>query len=61
MILDEAEGRISGDYVMLYPPGIPLLVPGEKILKETVENLRYYIYNGYNVLGLSGDHMIVLR
>lgn len=61
VILDEAEGRISGDYVMLYPPGIPLLVPGEKILKETVENLRYYIYNGYNVLGLSGDHMIVLR
>lgn len=61
VILDEAEGRIAGDYVMLYPPGIPLLVPGEKILKETVENLRYYIYNGYNVLGLSGDHMVVLR
>lgn len=61
LALDDAAGRIAGDYVMLYPPGIPLLVPGEKILKETVENLRYYIYNGYNVLGLSGDNMPVLK
>ena len=56
-----AEGRIAGGYVTLYPPGSPLLVPGEKIVKETVEKLRYYIYNGYNVLGLSGDNMPVLK
>ena len=62
-----AAGRIAGDFVMLYPPGIPLLVPGEKIAKETVENIRYYIYNGYNVLGLSdmpgasGDGVSVLK
>ncbi|MCD8019524.1 MAG: aminotransferase class I/II-fold pyridoxal phosphate-dependent enzyme [Clostridiales bacterium] len=59
--LEEAEGKISGDYVMLYPPGIPLLVPGEKIVKEIVENIRYYIYNGYNVYGLSGEKIIVLE
>ena len=57
----DAEGRIAGGYVTLYPPGSPLLVPGEKIVKETVEKLRYYIYNGYNVLGLSGDNMPVLK
>ena len=27
-------------------------VKGEKILKETVENISQYLYNGYNVLGL---------
>ena len=59
--LNQAEGRIAGNYVFLYPPGIPLLVPGEKILKETVENLRYYIYNRYNVLGVSGDNIVVLK
>lgn len=59
--LNQAEGRIAGNFVFLYPPGIPLLVPGEKILKETVENLRYYIYNRYNVLGVSGDNIIVLK
>ena len=37
---------------MIYPPGVPILVPGEKILKETVENISQYLYNGYNVLGL---------
>ena len=59
--LEEAAGRVAGVYVMLYPPGIPVLVPGEKIMKETVENLRYYIYNGYNVLGLSGSDISVLK
>lgn len=59
--LEKAEGKIAGAFVMLYPPGIPVLVPGEKIEKETVENLRYYIYNGYNVIGLSEGQIIVLK
>ena len=59
--LKEAEGRISAKYVMIYPPGIPILVPGEKILKETVENVSQYLYNGYNVLGLSEEKLIVLK
>ena len=45
---------------MLYPPGIPLLVPGEKIVKEMVENISYYLYNGYNVLGLENGMISVL-
>ena len=46
---------------MIYPPGVPILVPGEKILKETVENISQYLYNGYNVLGLSCNKIIVLK
>lgn len=57
----EAEGRISGEYILLYPPGIPLLVPGEKIVKEIVENLSFYLYNGYNVLGMERDKISVLK
>lgn len=59
--LKEAVGRIAGKYVMIYPPGVPILVPGEKILKETVENISQYLYNGYNVLGLSEEQIIVLK
>ena len=51
--LEKSGGRIAAAYVMVYPPGIPLLVPGEKIVKEMVEKLMFYVYNGYNVLGLS--------
>ena len=59
--LSQAIGRVSGKSVMIYPPGIPILVPGEKILKETVENISQYLYNGYNVLGLSKEQIIVLK
>ncbi|MCC8151232.1 MAG: aminotransferase class V-fold PLP-dependent enzyme [Lachnospiraceae bacterium] len=37
--LSESEGRISGDFVWLYPPGIPILVPGEVITGEVLEIL----------------------
>ena len=59
--LSDSTGRVSGKYVMIYPPGVPILVPGEKILKETVENISQYLYNGYNVLGLSCNKIIVLK
>lgn len=59
--LSDSIGRVSGKYVMIYPPGVPTLVPGEKILKETVENISQYLYNGYNVLGLSKEQIIVLK
>lgn len=30
----EAAGRVSGEFVYLYPPGIPMIVPGERITEE---------------------------
>ena len=39
--LSDAVGRISGKYVMIYPPGVPILVPGEKILKEGLPNMEF--------------------
>ncbi|WP_297633334.1 aminotransferase class I/II-fold pyridoxal phosphate-dependent enzyme [uncultured Clostridium sp.] len=35
--LEKCEGRISGEFVMCYPPGIPILAPGELITKESIE------------------------
>lgn len=37
--LEEAEGEISAEAVMAYPPGIPLVCPGEKITAEVIEYL----------------------
>lgn len=59
--LKEACGRISGAFVELYPPDIPLLVPGEKIKQEMVENILSYIYNGYNVPGIFEGSILVLE
>lgn len=38
--LEEAAGRICAEYVVLYPPGIPLLVPGEIIQPEIIQRLQ---------------------
>lgn len=38
--LKEAVGRICGEYFYIYPPGVPLLVPGRKITKEDIENIE---------------------
>ena len=38
--LEKAVGRISGESIMVYPPGIPLLIQGERISKDLID----YIY-----------------
>jgi arginine/lysine/ornithine decarboxylase len=41
MPLREAENRICGEFVMAYPPGIPILAPGEKITGEILSYIAY--------------------
>ncbi len=50
--LEEAEERIAADFINLYPPGIPILVPGEKIDGKAVEIIAAYLKAGYNVQGI---------
>lgn len=50
--LDEAAGRISGDFVNLYPPGIPLIVPGEEISLGLIEDIERYLAIKLNVQGV---------
>jgi arginine decarboxylase len=38
--LEEAEGEISGEMIMAYPPGIPAICPGEKITREVIEYIQ---------------------
>ena len=35
--LDESCGLISGEFLFAYPPGVPLLIPGEMITDETIK------------------------
>ena len=38
--LEQACGRISSEFVMPYPPGIPLITPGERITEERILAIR---------------------
>lgn len=51
--LPESMGEVSGAYVAVYPPGIPLLAPGEKISEECVRRIQYYLEEGLEVHGLT--------
>jgi arginine/lysine/ornithine decarboxylase len=39
--LEDAEGEISGESIMAYPPGIPIVTPGERISKEIIEYINF--------------------
>lgn len=51
MPLDEAVGKMAADYVYLYPPGIPLIVPGEVITEEFIRHIRECRERKLNVEG----------
>lgn len=52
------KGCISAEYAYLYPPGIPLIVPGERISSELIELLEYYQKAGFEIEGLKENGKI---
>ena len=55
---EESEGMVSFEYAYLYPPGIPLIVPGERINGEAVEILCRYREMGFAIEGLDKEGWI---
>ena len=51
--LEESIGKVSAEFAYLYPPGIPIIVPGEQITGQFVRNVRRYMEQGLEVQGLS--------
>ena len=53
-------GRISGAFVYAYPPGIPVLAPGEIVDEQAVCGIETMIRSGLNVSGLDDGKIAVL-
>lgn len=53
--LKEAAGQAAADFVIPYPPGIPALLPGSLITKETITRLTDLVKNKEVVMGLAED------
>ena len=51
--VDDAVGRISCEAIASYPPGVPALLPGERISAETVAYLRELAAGGARLHGAS--------
>lgn len=49
--LQQAVGRIAAELVAPYPPGIPVVAPGERLTKEVVDYLGQAVVAGYHLQG----------
>lgn len=61
--IGQCAGRISAEFIYLYPPGIPIVVPGELVTEQTVNQVQYYKKIGLPVQGMAdkrSEHLRVL-
>lgn len=59
--LDRAAGRTAGEWVIPYPPGIPLLYPGEPITPDVVSALRKLRQSGAKFQGAEDSALESIR
>ena len=58
--LAESVGKISADFVNLYPPGIPLIVPGETVCERLIAQIQRSMCTGLRVQGITSDGRIAV-
>lgn len=49
--IENAINKVSAEYLYLYPPGIPLIVPGEVVDVKLVEQIKEYKNRNYEIVG----------
>lgn len=64
MPLEQSVGEISSEFVMCYPPGIPILAPGELVTQEALEYILYAKKKGSLLMGpqdMKLENLFVVR
>jgi arginine decarboxylase len=59
--VDESTGRVSAEAIAGYPPGIPVLLPGERITDDVIEYLRSLKAVGARLHGASDPDFQTIR
>ena len=62
--ITESAGHISSEFVMCYPPGIPIFAPGERITDEILHYIQYCKEKGCFLTGTEDskiEHINVLK
>ncbi|MCM1165014.1 MAG: aminotransferase class I/II-fold pyridoxal phosphate-dependent enzyme [Lachnospiraceae bacterium] len=49
--IEETAGRVCGEFVMCYPPGIPILAPGERITRDILDYIAFAKEKGCSLTG----------
>ncbi len=64
VLLENSNGRICSEFVMSYPPGIPILAPGELITENIIDYIKYAKEKGCQLTGTQDsqvEYLNVLR
>lgn len=61
ILIQSAENKISAVSIVPYPPGIPLVMPGEIISKEIINTIKYYRDNNIDILGIEDGFLFVVE
>jgi arginine/lysine/ornithine decarboxylase len=59
--LDQAPGRLAAEFITPYPPGIPVVVPGERLTEEIVDYLKTGAAEGIYAEGLTDQTLASVR
>ena len=62
--LKESVGRVSAELITAYPPGIPIIIPGEEITSDVIEYLMLEMRAGAKITGMadpSGETILVVK
>lgn len=59
--IEDSRGRTCSEFVMCYPPGIPILAPGEKITDDIVEYIIYAKEKGCFLTGTRDREVRTIR
>ena len=51
LLVGDTAGRVCSEFVMCYPPGIPILAPGEMVTEEILRYIRYAKKKGCQMTG----------
>lgn len=54
----DAKGEISAESIMIYPPGIPLVIMGERIDDNVMKTIKFYLMKGFTILKDSDGEFI---
>lgn len=59
--ISESVGCVCSEFVMCYPPGIPILAPGERITKEILDYIEYAKVKGCSLTGPEDPDILTLN
>ncbi len=62
--LKKSIGKVSASAIIPYPPGVPLVVPGEEITEEVYDQIISLMENSIEIVGLMGynkDRLVIVE